>query len=90
MGALKIPDDLLEQANRTQTLEERLPALHRMIDELPPEELELVEQVLARLEMDRLWKEVREGFGQDWDSGKYDRIDEVIREVRESLKTHAA
>lgn len=72
------------------TQEERLPALHRMIDELPAEELELVEQVLARLEMDRLWKEVREGFGADWVAGKYEKIDEVIREVRENLKTHAA
>lgn len=70
--------------------EQRLPALHRLIDELPPEELEIVEQVLARLEMKRLWKEVREGFDTDWAAGKYDKIEEVIREVRESLKTHAA
>lgn len=70
--------------------EQRLPTLHRMIDELPPEELEIVEQVLARLEMDRLWKEVREGFNADWTAGKYERIDEVIREVRESLKPDAA
>ena len=72
------------------TQEQRLPALHRMIDDLPAEELELVEQVLARLEMDRLWKEVREGFDADWAAGKYEKIDEVIREVRENLKTHAA
>jgi len=61
--------------------EQRLPFLHRMIDDLPAEELEVVELVLARLEMDRLWKEVREGFDEDWASGKYDRIDEVIQEV---------
>jgi hypothetical protein len=61
-----------------------------MIDELPSEELEVVEQVLARLEMDRLWKVVREGFDKDWKAGKYDRIDEVIREVRDRLKNHAA
>lgn len=67
----------------------RLPALHRLIDGLPPEELEVVEQVLARLEMERLWKEVREGFNADWAAGKYDRIDEVIREVRKSLNTNA-
>jgi len=69
---------------------ERRPALHRMLDALPVEELELVEQVLARLEMDRLWKEVREGFDADWEAGKYSRIDEVIREVRESLNKHVA
>jgi hypothetical protein len=60
-----------------------------MIDELPPEELELVEQVLARLEMDRLWKEVREGFDADWAAGKYERVDEVIRQVREDLRNSA-
>ena len=70
--------------------EQRLPTLHRMIDDLPAEELLIVERVLARLEMDRLWKEVREGFETDWAAGQYDRIDEVIREVRESLKSHAA
>lgn len=61
-----------------------------MIDALPAEELELVEQVLARLEMDRLWKEVRQGFDADWAAGKYDRLDEVIRKVREDLKSSAA
>jgi len=70
--------------------EQRLPALHRMIDDLPTEELLIVELVLARLEMDRLWKEVREGFDADWKAGQYERIDEVIREVRASLKSHAA
>lgn len=70
--------------------EQRLPLLHKMIDELPAEELEIVEHVLARLEMDRLWKEVREGFSSDWDAGKYEKLDEVIREVRQHLKPHAA
>jgi hypothetical protein len=70
--------------------EQRLPMLHKMIDDLPAEELEIVEQVLARLEMDRLWKEIREGFGADWESGKYEKLDEVIRDARESLKPNAA
>ena len=70
--------------------EQRLPALHRMIDDLPDEDLRVAELVLARLEMDRLWKEVREGFDNDWAAGKYEKLDEVIREVRESLKPHAA
>jgi hypothetical protein len=78
------------EPSSTTAKEQRLPALHRLIDELPPAELEIVEQVLARLEMERLWKKVREGFDTDWAAGKYDKIDEVIREVRESLKTHAA
>ena len=70
--------------------EQRLPLLHKMIDDLPADELEIVEQVLARLEMDRLWKEARGGFETDWAAGKYARLDEVIQEVRDSLKPHAA
>ena len=64
--------------------------LHKMIDDLPPEELEVVEQVLARLEMDRLWNGLREGMDDDWDAGKYEKLDEVIREVREALSSDAA
>lgn len=64
--------------------------LHKMIDDLPADELVIVEHVLARLEMDRLWKEVRDGFGADWATGKYERLDEVIKNVRESLKPNAA
>lgn len=70
--------------------EQRLPMLHKMIDELPPDELELVEQVLARLEMDRLWNGLREGMAQDWNAGRYEKLDEVIREVREALRPDAA
>lgn len=64
--------------------------LHKMIDELPPEELEVVEQVLARLEMDRLWNGLRESMAEDWSSGKYEKLDEVIREVRQALRPDAA
>ncbi|MEN3942334.1 hypothetical protein WJU23_13630 [Prosthecobacter sp. SYSU 5D2] len=46
----------------TSIPEQKRPALHKLIDELPAEELELVERVLARLEMDRLWKETQEGL----------------------------
>ena len=66
------------------------PVLHKLIDELPAEELDLVEHVLARLEMDRLWQQVQEGFTQDWAEGKYDQLDEIIRSVRAELKQRAA
>ena len=75
---------------KPMTPEELRPLLHRRIDELPAEELELVERVLARLEMDQLWQQVREGFTQDWAAGRYDRLDETIREVRADLKQKSA
>lgn len=66
------------------------PVLHKLIDELPPDELDLVERLLARLEMDRLWKQVQVDFTQDWTDGRYARLDETIREVRADLKQRPA
>lgn len=74
----------------TFSSEQKRPKLHELIDALPAEELELVERVLARLEMERLWKEVREGFSQDWTEGKFERLDEIIGEVRADLKKRSA
>ena len=62
------------------------PALHRKIDELPEEELATVERLLAKLEMDRVWGDLRSGMAQDWDEGKYERLDDLIGEVRADLK----
>ena len=65
-------------------------ALLKRIQSLPDEDAAVVEHVLARLELDRLWKEVRAGFAGDWKDGKYHRLDEVIREVRADLRRTAA
>ncbi len=70
--------------------EQKRPVLHELIDALPAEELELVERMLARLEMERLWKDVREEFTQDWTEEKFARLDEIIREVRVDLKKRSA
>ncbi|MEO5913851.1 MAG: hypothetical protein ABIS50_06435 [Luteolibacter sp.] len=74
----------------TFSAEQKRPVLHALIDSLPAEELELVEKLLSRLEMDRLWKELREGFTQDWADGKFSRLDEIISEVRADLKKRSA
>jgi hypothetical protein len=70
--------------------EQKRPVLHKLIDALPAEELELVERVFARLEMDRLWKDVRQGFNQDWAEGIFVRLDEIIGEVRTDLEKRSA
>ncbi len=74
----------------TFSTEQKRPVLHELIDALPAEELELVERLLARLEMDRIWKEVRVGFTADWAEGKFARLDEIIGEVRADLKKRSA
>lgn len=58
----------------------------KKIEALTDEDAVVVESVVARLEMDLLWKEMRAGFAADWAEGKYDRLDEVIREVRADLR----
>lgn len=70
--------------------EQKRPVIHELIDSLPAEDLELVEKLLARLEMDRLWNELREGVTQDWANGKFLRLDEIISEVRADLKKRSA
>ncbi len=74
----------------TVSPDQKRPVLHELIDALPAEELELVERLLARLEMDRVWKKVREGFTRDWADGKFERLDEIIGEVRADLKKRSA
>jgi hypothetical protein len=70
--------------------EQKWPVLHEFIDALPAEEFELVERVLTRLEMNRLWKNVREVFTQDWEEGKFARLDGIIGEVRADLRKRIA
>jgi len=64
--------------------------LLKKIESLPDEDAAVVEGVLAQLEMDRMWKEVRAGSAADWAEGKYGRLEEVIREVRADLRRSAA
>ena len=74
----------------TYSPEQQRPVLHELIDALPAEELELVERLLARFKMDRLWKDVREGFTQDWTEGNFAWLDEIIEEVRTDLRERGA
>lgn len=83
-------DNLGAMSPTLTTSERKRPALHKLIDELPAEELDLVEHVLARLEMDRLWRKVQEGFTHDWAAGKYAQLDEIIQNVRAELKQRTA
>jgi hypothetical protein len=73
-----------------KALEQKRPALHKLIDELPETDLEVVERLLARMGIERLWGALREGFTQDWANGNYERLDEIILEVRADFRQRAA
>jgi hypothetical protein len=70
--------------------EQKWSVLYELLNALPAEELQLVERVLTRLEIDRLWKNVREVFTQDWEQGKFARLDGIIGEVRADLRKRIA
>ncbi len=57
---------------------------------MPDEDLALVEHLLERVEMDRLWHETRGDFAQDWAEGRYDRLDQIVQEARAELQRKAA
>jgi hypothetical protein len=70
--------------------EQKWPVLYELLNVLPAEELQLLERVLTRLEMDRLWKNVRDVFTQDWEHGKFARLDGIIGEVLADLSKRSA
>jgi hypothetical protein len=58
------------------------PALIKQIENLDESDLATVQRVLQLLEKERLWSELSDAAEQDRLSGKFDRLPEIIREVR--------
>ena len=56
------------------------------LEHLRTEDLALVHRILLECEKQRLWKEFSNGMGEDWAAGKYDRLDEIIREARAAIR----
>ena len=71
----------------TTTPTPKRPDLHQRIDAMSDAELAVVEHILIQLERERLWQQVTADFTADftadWAAGQYDRLDEIIREVRQ-------
>jgi hypothetical protein len=60
--------------------------LAEKLDQLDTENLAVVHHVLLEIEKERLWKDFSTGMAEDWAAGKYDRLDEIIREARAALR----
>jgi hypothetical protein len=62
------------------------PDLIRRIETMSDDELQLVHSVLLHAEKDRLWAEISAGAEEDRVSGVFERLPQIIKEVRRELR----
>ncbi|MEY3898370.1 MAG: hypothetical protein RLZZ214_3891 [Verrucomicrobiota bacterium] len=62
------------------------PDLIHRIEAMSEDELQLVHEVLLHAEKDRLWREISADADEEKNSGKWDRLPEIIAEVRSQLR----
>jgi hypothetical protein len=58
------------------------PDLHRRIDSMDLEQLELLRRILLKLELSEVVDRLHDAFDTARTSGTFNRVDEIIREVR--------
>ncbi len=63
------------------------PDLIRQIEALPDEDLLLVNEILLHAEKDRLWREISSEAEEERASGRWDKLPEMIEEVRSRLRS---
>jgi len=61
------------------------PEIIQRIEALDDESLVVLNQILLIVEKERLWRELSAEVEQDRVSGRFDRLREIIREVRAEL-----
>lgn len=62
------------------------PDLIKRIESMSDEELRLVHEVLLHAEKDRLWRAISDEAEDERTSGKWERLPEIISEVRSQLR----
>jgi hypothetical protein len=58
------------------------PDLHRRIDSMDLKQLELLRRILLKLELSEVVDRLHDAFDTTRTSGTFNRVDEIIREVR--------
>ncbi len=56
------------------------------LDKLPDECVAVLHDLALELEMRAAWQEFSQGMAADWAAGKYERLDEAIREARAAIR----
>ena len=71
----------------TVTLEPKKlrPELVRKVESMPDEDLMFLHRILLQVEKERLWQELSSEMEEDWQKGRYDNLDGIIRQVRAEL-----
>ncbi|MES2921212.1 MAG: hypothetical protein V4819_06690 [Verrucomicrobiota bacterium] len=62
------------------------PDLIHRIEAMSDEDLQLVHEVLLHAERDRLWREISTEAENERQNGKWERLPEIIAEVRSQLR----
>ena len=71
----------------TEVAPEKLrPDVHAAVERLGAEDLAVLHRILLQLEKERLWRELSAEFEADARAGKYDQLDNLIREARAELR----
>jgi len=63
--------------------------LRDQLDDLPDEEVVVLHQLALELRLRSAWDKFSEGITADWEGGKYERLDEALREARQALRNRS-
>ena len=55
------------------------------VKQLSVDEMAVLHRVMLQMEKERLWKEFSEDMAEDWNAGKFARLNEVLQEARAAL-----
>ncbi len=58
------------------------PELHERIEQMPPAQLVLLHRIVLKLDLERAAEDLHVAFDAARKEGKFDRADEIIRDVR--------
>ncbi len=72
-----------------QTAEMLRQDLRDQLDSLPDEEIFVLHRLASELRLRSAWGQFSEEITADWEAGKYERLNEVLKEARQALRSQA-
>ena len=60
--------------------------LRDQLDDLPDEGIVVLHNLALELQLRSAWTRFSEGVTADWAAGKYEQLDEALKEAREALR----
>jgi hypothetical protein len=60
--------------------------LRDQLDDLPDEGIVVLHNLALELQLRSAWTTFSEGVTADWAAGKYERLEEALKEAREALR----